>query len=97
MALCHAMPNSLSAALLRKLASDGLNIFTAFSLANQEKAIQRLCYIKTHLHTNTHCLHCKSIETVPEIASVLVLYIFNDLSCIPIQNPLFSPVIILLS
>lgn len=53
MAPCLAMPNSLSAALLRKLASEAPNVFTAVSLANQERSNTErlLCYIKTHLHT----------------------------------------------
>lgn len=58
MALCHAMPNSLSAALLRKLTSEALNVFTAFSLANQEEAIQRDCYAtKRHIYTLIHTVY----------------------------------------
>lgn len=66
-------------------------------MVNQEEAIQKeCCYIKTHLYTNTHCLHFTSLETVPEFPSVLVLYISNYLLCIPIQNPLFSPFVIII-
>lgn len=72
--------------------------FTAFphGRSGGSNTERLLCYIKAHLHTNTHCLHFTSLETVPEFPSVLVLYIFNYLSCIPIQNPLFSPFVIII-
>lgn len=47
--------------------------FTAFpnGKSGRSNTERLLCYIKMHLHTNTHCLQFTALETVPEFPSVL--------------------------